>query len=110
MRGYSDKGGGGEGGNPRTVRVLTYADTLTRGGEGGRVVILVLYAYCQSYYGFQSRQLTKHGTTGHHSYGFRDAILSHLVRCIMRYTVYPCLVSCHFYAIPIYMYMYMNPF
>ena len=24
--------------------------------------------------------------------------------CIMRYTVYPCLVSCHFYAIPIYMY------
>ena len=46
----------------RTVRVtLTYADTLTRGGEGGRVVILVLYAYCQSYYGFQSGQLTKHG-------------------------------------------------
>ena len=34
----------------RTVRVtLTYADTLTRGGEGGRVVIHVLYAYCQSY-------------------------------------------------------------
>ena len=31
LRGYSDKGG--EGGNPRTVRVtLTYADTLTRGG------------------------------------------------------------------------------
>ena len=56
----------------RTVRVtLTYADTLTRGGgggEGGRVVIRVLYAYCQSYYGFQSGQLTKHGTTGHHSF------------------------------------------
>ena len=34
----------------RTVRVtLTYVDTLTRGGEGGRVVICVLYAYCQSY-------------------------------------------------------------
>ena len=34
----------------RTVRVtLTYADTLIRGGEGGRVVIRVLYAYCQSY-------------------------------------------------------------
>ena len=28
---------------------LTYADTLTGGGEGGRVVIRVLYAYCQSY-------------------------------------------------------------
>ena len=38
-----------------------------KGGEGGRVVIRVLYAYCQSYYGFQSGQLTKHGTTGHHS-------------------------------------------
>ena len=24
-------------------------DTLTRGGEGGRVVICILYAYCQSY-------------------------------------------------------------
>ena len=49
---------------------MTYADTLTGGGwgdEGGRVVILVLYVYCQSYYGFQSGQLTKHGTTGHHS-------------------------------------------
>ena len=31
------------------------------------MVIRVLYAYCQSYYGFQSGQLTKHGTTGHHS-------------------------------------------
>ena len=30
----------------RTVRVtLTYADTLTR-GDGGRVVVRVLYAYC----------------------------------------------------------------
>ena len=29
-------GGGGKGGNPRTVRVtLTYADTLTRGGGKG---------------------------------------------------------------------------
>ena len=41
-------------------------------------------------------------------YGFRDAILSGLVTiassawCIMRYTVYPCLASCTFYAIPIY--------
>ena len=40
-------------------------------------------------------------------YGFRDAILSHLVTassawCIMRYTVHPGLVSCPFYAIPIY--------
>ena len=35
----------------RNVRAtLTYADTLTRGGEGGRVVIRVRYAYCQSYY------------------------------------------------------------
>ena len=34
----------------RTVRVtLTYADTLTGGGGGVRVVIRVLYAYCQSY-------------------------------------------------------------
>ena len=34
----------------RTVRVtLTYADTLSRGGEGDRVVFHVLYAYCQSY-------------------------------------------------------------
>ena len=33
-----------------TVRVtLTYVDTLTRGGEGGRVVFRVLYACCQSY-------------------------------------------------------------
>ena len=31
------------------VVTLTYADTLTRGVEGDRVVILVLYAYCQSY-------------------------------------------------------------
>ena len=41
-------------------------------------------------------------------YGFRDAILSRLVTIIKRlvhhavYTVYPCLVSCPFYAIPIY--------
>ena len=35
----------------RNVRVtLTYADILIRGGEGGRVVIRVRYAYCQSYY------------------------------------------------------------
>ena len=38
------------------------------------MVILVLYAYCQSYYGFQSGQLTKHGTTGHHSQGGPDNI------------------------------------
>ena len=37
-------------------------------------------------------------------YGFRDAILSDLVKRLVRhavYTVYPCLVSCPFYAIPI---------
>ena len=28
--------------------------------------------------------------------------LSSSAWCIMQYTVYPCLVSCHFYAIPIY--------
>ena len=34
----------------RTVRVtLTYADTLTRAGEDGRVVFRILYAHCQSY-------------------------------------------------------------
>ena len=30
------------------IRVL-YAYTLTRGGGGVRVVIRILYAYCQSY-------------------------------------------------------------
>ena len=40
-----------------------------------RVVIHVLYAYCQSYYGFQSGQLTKHGTTGHHSSHSTNAAL-----------------------------------
>ena len=44
-------------------------------------------------------------------YGFRDAILSHLVTMhqvpgtymyIVRYTVYPGRVSCPFYAIPTY--------
>ena len=55
LRGYSNEGGVRVIGwysvlCTRTVRVtLTYADTLTRGGEGGRVVIHVLYAYCQSY-------------------------------------------------------------
>ena len=45
----------------RTVRVtLTYADTLTRRGEGGRVVFRVLYAYCQSY----SDTLTRGGGGG----------------------------------------------
>ena len=48
----------------RIVRVsLTYADTLTRGGEGGRVVIRVLYAYCQSYSDFADT-LTRGGEGG----------------------------------------------
>ena len=44
--------GGGEGGNPRTVRVCqSYSDLRGYSDKGGgmRVVIRVLYAYCQSY-------------------------------------------------------------
>ena len=43
-----------------------YYTRTVKGGGGGEST-RVLYAYCQSYYGFQSGQLTKHGTTGHHS-------------------------------------------
>ena len=43
IRGYSDKGGGGgKGGNPRTVRVQSYSDLRDTLGGGVRVVIRVL--------------------------------------------------------------------
>ena len=48
-----------------------------------RVVIRVLYAYCQSYDGFQSGQLTKHGTTGHHSdFEFQNCICERACTCL----------------------------
>ena len=37
--------------------------------EGIEQVTVVSQVNCHSYSGFQSGQLTKHGTTGHHSYG-----------------------------------------
>ena len=45
-------------GIPCIVHVLSeFRDTLTRGGEGGRVVIHVLYTLCQSYSGVHGGQL-----------------------------------------------------
>ena len=46
-------------GIPCIVYVLSeFRDTLTRGGEGGMVVIHVLYMLCQSYSGVHGGQLT----------------------------------------------------
>ena len=46
-------------GIPCIVHVLSeFRDTLTRRGEGGRVVIHVLYTLCQSYSGVHGGQLT----------------------------------------------------
>ena len=58
LRGYSDKGKGRWYSVycTRTVRVQRY--TLTRGVEGGMVVIHVLYTLCQSYSGVHGGQLT----------------------------------------------------
>ena len=46
-------------GIPCIVHVLSeFRDTLTRGVEGGRVVIHVLYTLCQSYSEVHGGQLT----------------------------------------------------
>ena len=46
-------------GIPCIVHVLSeFRDTLTRRGEGGMVVIHVLYMLCQSYSGVHGGQLT----------------------------------------------------
>ena len=52
----------------RTVRVtVTYVDTVTR-GVGDRVVVPVLYAYCQSYCDMDI--LTREVGDGVDSYGY----------------------------------------